>query len=183
MKCVACCRSWTRTSRTSSTGCGSLCSCMQGTGTAESRATITGGRREIVCCPNNSSPMFRIGTNTVLILTLSYIWWNINKTWCCHKLGGWKKWNQTEAVVLKVDHVITCLVLCLVPRQSPALPGVRSLPDDHTERSGETCWLVTHLHHLHSQRDHRKPSQCSLPAIQSRGDDTTPTFLRHSLSL
>lgn len=47
-RCVACCHSWTRTFRTSSTGSGFHCSCMQGMDTADPRTTVTGGISETV---------------------------------------------------------------------------------------------------------------------------------------
>lgn len=53
--------------------------------------------------------------------------------------------------------------------QDSALPGVCVLPDDHFEGFGEASGLAENLHYLYPQWDYRKPGQCHLLTVQSRG--------------
>lgn len=57
--------------------------------------------------------------------------------------------------------------------QDPPLPGVRGFPDDHPEGLGEAGWLAAHLHHLHPERHHGQLGLGHIPALQSRGKETT----------
>lgn len=85
------------------------------------------------------------------------------------------KWNAVSDY-LSWLHFLTKVKPCLIDSvslflslQDSALPGVCVLPDDHFEGFGEASGLAENLHYLYPQWDYRKPGQCHLLTVQSRG--------------